>query len=81
MTVAPTTSIAPFDKSRIDPDATEIVARLQREGFETYLVGGCVRDLLLDLSPKDFDIATTASPEECKDVFGRRCRQHTVTRR
>lgn len=74
MTVAPTTSIAPFDRGFIDPDATEIVARLQQEGFETYLVGGCVRDLLLELSPKDFDIATTASPEECKDVFGRRCR-------
>ena len=74
MTAAPTTSIAPFDRGFIDPDATEIVERLQREGFETYLVGGCVRDLLLDLSPKDFDIATTASPEECKHVFGRRCR-------
>ena len=74
MTAVPTTSIAPFDRDYIDPDATEIVSRLQREGFETYLVGGCVRDLLLDLSPKDFDIATTASPEECKRVFGRRCK-------
>jgi len=72
--LGPTTSDAPFDKGSIDPDAAEIVSRLQREGFETYLVGGCVRDLLLDLSPKDFDIATTASPEECKHVFGRRCR-------
>lgn len=59
---------------RLDRDAVAIVSRLQREGFTAYLVGGCVRDLLLGGEPKDFDIATSASPEECKEVFGRRCR-------
>jgi poly(A) polymerase len=58
----------------LDRDAVSIVARLQREGYTAYLVGGCVRDLLLGGEPKDFDIATSASPEECKEVFGRRCR-------
>ena len=60
--------------ARIDPGALSIVKTLQREGFTAYLVGGCVRDLLLDRAPKDFDIATDATPEELRDVFRRRCR-------
>ena len=47
---------------------------LQRRGFEAYLVGGCVRDLLLGLLPKDFDIATSARPAQVKRVFPRNCR-------
>lgn len=58
----------------LDADAHRVVERLQREGFTTYLVGGCVRDMLLGRAPKDFDIATEARPEELKEVFGRRCR-------
>ncbi|MDP6944811.1 MAG: polynucleotide adenylyltransferase PcnB [Myxococcota bacterium] len=58
----------------LDRDAVSIVSRLQRRGYTAFLVGGCVRDLLLGREPKDFDIATSASPEECKEVFGRRCR-------
>lgn len=50
----------------IDPDATFIVDRLQKAGFNTYLVGGCVRDLLAGIHPKDFDIATSASPEQVR---------------
>lgn len=50
----------------IDPRALEIVQRLQRRGFECYLVGGCVRDLLAGVKPKDFDIATNAQPMEIK---------------
>jgi len=70
----------------IDPDALDIVKRLQRAGFKTYLVGGCVRDLLAGIHPKDFDIATTALPEEVRRVIrqsyiiGRRFRLVLVKR-
>ncbi|MES3037981.1 MAG: poly(A) polymerase [Bdellovibrionota bacterium] len=50
----------------LDPSAVSIVERLQRDGYETYLVGGCVRDLLAGYHPKDFDIATSAKPEQVK---------------
>ena len=58
---------------RIDEDALKVVRRLQRFGYEAYLVGGCVRDLLLDQEPKDFDVATSATPEQIKKTF-RNCR-------
>lgn len=48
--------------------------RLQSRDFEAYLVGGCVRDLLLGQSPKDYDIATEARPQQVKRVFPRNCR-------
>ena len=48
----------------LDRDAVSIVARLQREGYTAYLVGGCVRDLLLGGEPKDFDIFITTQPPE-----------------
>lgn len=57
----------------IDADADKILRRLRRNGYEAYLVGGCVRDLLLGRTPKDFDIATSATPQEIKDLF-RNCR-------
>jgi poly(A) polymerase len=60
-------------RNRLDPDALKVVDRLQRFGFEGYLVGGCVRDLLLGRSPKDFDVATSARPRQIKRVF-RNCR-------
>ena len=47
--------------------------KLQKEGYSAYLVGGCVRDLLLGREPKDFDVVTNADPEEIKKVF-RNCR-------
>lgn len=53
----------------IDPDASFIVDRLQKAGFNTYLVGGCVRDLLAGIHPKDFDIATSASPEQVRKLI------------
>jgi len=46
---------------------------LQNAGYEAYIVGGSVRDLLLGKAPKDFDVATSATPEEVQDVFPR-CR-------
>lgn len=58
-----------FDEGRIDPDAAKVVQRLVRHGHAAYLVGGCVRDLLLDRTPKDFDVATSARPEVVRDLF------------
>ncbi len=57
----------------IDPDADKVVRRLARHGFQAYLVGGCVRDLLLHRTPKDFDVATSATPKEIRQLF-RNCR-------
>ena len=53
----------------IDPEARSIVDRLQRAGFKTYLVGGCVRDLLAGIYPKDYDIATSAHPEQVRKLI------------
>jgi poly(A) polymerase len=58
-----------FDEARIDPDVQKVVRRLVRHGHEAYLVGGCVRDLLVDRRPKDFDVATSARPEEVRELF------------
>lgn len=60
-----------IDARQLCSSATEVVERLQQAGFEAYIVGGSVRDLLLGKSPKDFDVATDATPEEVKDVFPR----------
>ncbi|MEB4592313.1 polynucleotide adenylyltransferase PcnB [Candidatus Thiothrix sp. Deng01] len=49
--------------------AKDVIRRLQKAGYEAYLVGGCVRDLLLGRTPKDFDIATSARPEEIRKLF------------
>lgn len=50
--------------------ALTIVEKLQGLGFEACIVGGCIRDLLLGQSPKDFDVATNATPEQISDAFG-----------
>ncbi len=57
----------------IDADAAKVVRRLERAGHQAYLVGGCVRDLLLGQKPKDFDIATSARPDDVRQLF-RNCR-------
>jgi poly(A) polymerase len=54
---------------KIDPDAIQIVNRLKDVGFVAYIVGGAVRDLLIDNKPKDFDIVTDATPSKIKKVF------------
>lgn len=59
--------------NKIDKNALSVVKRLRSKGFEAYLTGGCVRDLLLGRTPKDFDVATSARPEEVKKLF-RNCR-------
>lgn len=53
----------------ISPHALKVLRGLQEGGFEAYLVGGCVRDLLLGHEPKDFDVATNASPEQVHRLF------------
>ncbi|MDD5461469.1 MAG: polynucleotide adenylyltransferase PcnB [Methylococcales bacterium] len=62
-----------ISRSQISDNALKVLYRLQKEGFEAYLVGGCVRDLLLGREPKDFDVSTNADPEQVKKVF-RNCR-------
>lgn len=57
----------PIDQ--IDPDALYVMEKLRAAGFTAYLVGGSVRDLLLQHKPKDFDISTSAEPEQVKKVF------------
>ncbi len=53
----------------IDPEARRVLTRLNQSGFKAYVVGGGVRDLLLGKEPKDFDIATDATPREIKSLF------------
>jgi poly(A) polymerase len=65
---------SPAESHRIDPDAiaaeaVKVLRRLSRHGFDAYLVGGCVRDLLLGRPPKDFDVATNARPRQIKRLF------------
>lgn len=53
----------------LDQDALRVISRLERQGFEAYLVGGCVRDLLVGRIPKDYDVATDAHPRQIKRLF------------
>ncbi|MCB9915925.1 MAG: polynucleotide adenylyltransferase PcnB [Planctomycetes bacterium] len=59
--------------------ALRVISRLQRHGHEAYLVGGCVRDLLVGLTPKDFDVATSAHPRQVRRLFPRN--SHIIGRR
>ncbi|WP_243454240.1 polynucleotide adenylyltransferase PcnB [Oceanisphaera pacifica] len=59
-----------ISRSQISENALKVLYRLHKSGFEAYLVGGGVRDLLLGRQPKDFDIATSATPEQVKQLFG-----------
>ncbi len=52
----------------------DVIDSLTKAGYEAYIVGGGVRDLMLGLNPKDFDAVTNATPAQVKEVFGRRCR-------
>ena len=60
-----------LNPSDICKNAREIIRVLQSKNFEAYVVGGCVRDLLLGIKPKDFDIATNATPQQVKRLFRR----------
>ncbi|MBQ0960734.1 polynucleotide adenylyltransferase PcnB [Ideonella sp. 4Y11] len=60
-----------IDASLLDERAVRVVTTLQDAGFEAYIVGGAVRDLLVGRRPKDFDVATNATPEQVKGLFRR----------
>ena len=60
-----------IDSTRVSGKAVAVIEKLRDAGFDAYLVGGCVRDLLLGKLPKDFDVATDATPEETRKVFPR----------
>jgi len=60
-------------RSDISENALKVLYRLKNAGYQAYLVGGGVRDILLGLKPKDFDIATDAHPEQVRELF-RNCR-------
>jgi poly(A) polymerase len=69
-------ALIPFEqhgvsRDRISACARKVVGGLQEAGYAAFVVGGAVRDLLIDLEPKDFDLATSATPEQVKDVFRR----------
>lgn len=73
--VGPTPTIheIAIPERHLDPDAVKVIRRLTRHGYEAFLVGGGVRDLLLGKRPKDFDVATSARPHEVRGLF-RNCR-------
>jgi poly(A) polymerase len=60
-------------RSSVSPNALRVLYRLKDAGYQAFLVGGCVRDIMLGRSPKDFDVATDALPDEVRSLF-RNCR-------
>ncbi|MFT0211673.1 polynucleotide adenylyltransferase PcnB [Pseudomonas sp. F1_0610] len=58
-----------LDNGYFSRNSVQVAKRLQEAGFQAYLVGGCVRDSLLGLRPKDFDVATSATPEQISSLF------------
>lgn len=64
-------SVHGINPKLVDQRAIDVVRTLKQAGYEAYIVGGAVRDLLLGLRPKDFDVATNATPEQVKGLFRR----------
>ena len=58
-----------IDESKIPDYVTRVTNTLENAGFEAFIVGGCVRDLILGKEPKDWDITTNAKPEEIIPLF------------
>ena len=58
-----------IDPCKVDSEAIRIISGLQNAGYEAYIVGGAVRDLLIGKTPKDFDIATSAKPARIRKIF------------
>lgn len=72
----PRATIIPRDQHRISRKqfsraALDVLYGLHKAGFQAFLVGGCLRDILTGIPPKDFDVATNASPEQVTDIFKR----------
>ena len=59
-----------ISRANISENAIKVLYRLKKAGYQAFLVGGCVRDAMLGLHPKDFDVATNATPEEVRALFG-----------
>ena len=59
----------PISRSLISDSALKVLYRLKDAGYASFLVGGCVRDLMLGREPKDFDVVTDARPEQIKELF------------
>ncbi|MBT8132274.1 MAG: polynucleotide adenylyltransferase PcnB, partial [Gammaproteobacteria bacterium] len=66
-------SAHPVSRANISNNALKVLNRLHRAGYQAFLVGGAVRDLLVGQEPKDFDVATDARPEDVRELF-RNCR-------
>ena len=62
--------MTPVDYQQQERFAEQIVGRLREAGFEAYWAGGCVRDRLMERTPKDFDVATSATPRQIRELFG-----------
>ena len=60
-----------IDRTRVSHHAIKVCEVLQQKGFDAYIVGGAVRDLIIGMEPKDFDVATNATPEQIKPLFRR----------
>ena len=59
----------PVSRSQVASSALKVLYRLKDAGYQAFLVGGCVRDILLDITPKDFDVGTDALPDEVRGLF------------
>jgi poly(A) polymerase len=59
-----------ISRNEVSKSALKVLYRLHKSGYQAFLVGGCVRDALVGLHPKDFDVATNATPEEVRALFG-----------
>ena len=58
--------------SKFSPLSFEVVKSLKKSGYQAYLVGGCVRDLLVGIKAKDFDVSTNATPEQVRKILEHR---------
>src|SRR3989338_6017282 len=63
---------------KIPPEVSHVTDILEKAGFDAYLVGGCVRDMLMDREPKDWDVTTNAKPEQIIGLFEKTVYENTV---